>query len=93
MQYSSGFILGLSTGVVCLAYCGPVLIPFLMGEGKGVYKNIGSVSLFLLGRLGATGGTLRALFSLDVFSVYHNACWPASALLPLGIPAILRGWE
>jgi sulfite exporter TauE/SafE len=53
MQYSSGFVLGLSTGVVCLAYCGPVLIPFLMGEGKGVYKNIGSVSLFLLGRLAA----------------------------------------
>ncbi|MBN1790182.1 MAG: sulfite exporter TauE/SafE family protein [Bacteroidales bacterium] len=53
MQYSSGFILGLSTGVVCLAYCGPVLIPYLMGEGKGIYKNIGSVSLFLLGRLAA----------------------------------------
>lgn len=53
MEYYSGFVLGLSTGVVCLAYCGPVLIPFLMGEGKGVYKNIGSVSLFLLGRLAA----------------------------------------
>ena len=53
MLYSSGFILGLSTGVVCLAYCGPVLIPYLMGEGKTVYKNIGSVSLFLLGRLAA----------------------------------------
>jgi sulfite exporter TauE/SafE len=53
MQYSPGFILGLSTGIVCLAYCGPVLIPYLMGEGKGIYKNIGSVFLFLLGRLAA----------------------------------------
>jgi len=53
MHYSSGFLLGLSTGIVCLAYCGPVLIPFLMGEGKGVYRNLGSVSLFLLGRLAA----------------------------------------
>ena len=51
MNFPAGFLLGLSTGVVCLAYCGPVLIPFLMGEGKSIYKNIGSVSLFLTGRL------------------------------------------
>lgn len=51
MEYSSGFILGLSTGVVCLAYCGPVLIPFLMGEGNTINRNLGSVSLFLAGRL------------------------------------------
>jgi len=51
MNYASGFLLGLGTGVVCLAYCGPVLIPFLMGEGKGISGNLGSVSLFLGGRL------------------------------------------
>jgi len=51
MQYSSGFLLGLSTGVICLAYCGPVLLPYLMGEGKSISRNIGSVSLFLMGRL------------------------------------------
>jgi len=53
MHYSAGFLLGLGTGVVCLAYCGPVLIPYLMGEGKGLSGNIGSVSLFLFGRLAA----------------------------------------
>lgn len=51
MEYSSGFLLGLSTGVVCLAYCGPVLIPFLMGEGNTINRNLGSVALFLAGRL------------------------------------------
>jgi len=51
MEYSSGFLLGLSTGVVCLAYCGPVLIPFLMGEGSTINRNLGSVALFLAGRL------------------------------------------
>jgi sulfite exporter TauE/SafE len=51
MHYTSGFLLGLGTGVVCLAYCGPVLIPFMMGEGKTIAGNIGSVSLFLFGRL------------------------------------------
>jgi sulfite exporter TauE/SafE len=48
---SSGFLLGLSTGVVCLAYCGPVLIPYLMGEGRDIKGIIGSIFLFLAGRL------------------------------------------
>jgi sulfite exporter TauE/SafE len=51
MNNSAGFILGLSTGAVCLSYCGPVIVPFLMGEGNTVYRNAGSVSLFLAGRL------------------------------------------
>jgi sulfite exporter TauE/SafE len=51
MDLSAGLILGLSTGVVCLAYCGPVLIPFLMGEGNTIYGNTGTVILFLAGRL------------------------------------------
>lgn len=53
MNYSGGFVLGLSTGVVCLAYCGPVLIPYLLGEGNKIYNNVKSVSLFLSGRLAA----------------------------------------
>jgi sulfite exporter TauE/SafE len=51
MHYSAGFLLGLGTGVVCLAYCGPVLLPYLMGEGKSISGNVGSISLFLFGRL------------------------------------------
>jgi len=51
MNYSEGILLGLSTGAVCLAYCGPVLIPYLMGENKGVKTNFAYVSLFLSGRL------------------------------------------
>jgi sulfite exporter TauE/SafE len=53
VHYSAGFILGLSTGVVCLAYCGPVLVPYLMGEGNNISRNVRSVSLFLSGRLAA----------------------------------------
>ncbi len=51
MHYSSGFVLGLSTGAVCLAYCGPVIIPYILGEGKPISGNIGSLLLFLAGRL------------------------------------------
>jgi len=51
MNYSEGILLGLSTGAICLAYCGPVLIPYLMGENKSINTNFVYVSLFLSGRL------------------------------------------
>jgi len=55
MHISEGFILGLSTGVVCLAYCGPVLIPFLLSEANTLLNNTYTVLLFLTGRLIAYG--------------------------------------
>jgi sulfite exporter TauE/SafE len=51
MNSFEGFFLGLSTGMVCLAYCGPLLMPYLMGEGNRIGKNVRSVLLFLSGRL------------------------------------------
>ncbi len=53
MHFPEGFILGLSTGTVCLAYCGPVLMPYLLGEGNTVSGNYRSVFVFLAGRLSA----------------------------------------
>jgi sulfite exporter TauE/SafE len=52
-MFPEGFILGLSTGAVCVAYCGPVLLPFILGEGTTVRQNTISVGLFLGGRLAA----------------------------------------
>jgi hypothetical protein len=46
-----GFILGLSNGVACIATCAPVLIPYLLGEGKGIVHNCWVTGQFLLGRL------------------------------------------
>lgn len=51
MHFPEGFLLGLSTGAVCMAYCGPVLIPYLMGEGNAIGRNAFNVALFLAGRL------------------------------------------
>ncbi len=51
MHSSEGFLLGLSTGAVCLATCGPVLIPYLLAESNAVVKNFLEVGLFLSGRL------------------------------------------
>jgi sulfite exporter TauE/SafE len=71
-MFPEGFILGLSTGAVCLAYCGPVLLPFIMGEGTTVKQNTKSVGLFLGGRLVAY--ILIGFFSglLGVTLVQHS---------------------
>jgi sulfite exporter TauE/SafE len=45
------FLLGLANGTVCLAFCAPVLIPFLLAEGKTTPANFGLMGEFLLGRL------------------------------------------
>lgn len=47
----SGFLLGLSTGAVCVSYCAPALMPFLLGEGKKTSKNFLYLIEFLSGRL------------------------------------------
>jgi sulfite exporter TauE/SafE len=47
-----GFLLGLANGTTCLAYCIPVLVPFLLQEGRNVRHNLGTMLKFLGGRLG-----------------------------------------
>ncbi len=36
---------------MCIAYCAPVLVPYLFGEGKAVLQNFSVVAQFLSGRL------------------------------------------
>jgi len=56
-----GFLLGLSTGATCLAYCSPVLVPYLLGEGKSIHQTTLTLSQFMLGRL--FGYLLFAVFA------------------------------
>ena len=46
-----GFLLGLANGATCLAYCAPVLIPLMLGEGQKTRHNWGMLAKFLAGRL------------------------------------------
>lgn len=46
-----GLLLGLSSGAVCLTYCAPVLVTYLLVEGRSVSRNIVQLGLFLGGRL------------------------------------------
>lgn len=69
MLSSEGLILGLSTGVVCLAYCGPVLIPYILAESTRVKRNYLSLVLFLGGRLIAylATGLIAGLIGMTFF--------------------------
>jgi sulfite exporter TauE/SafE len=50
MHLLEGLLLGLSTGVVCIAFCGPILIPYLMAESHTIKQSVMDVSWFLAGR-------------------------------------------
>lgn len=51
MVVMEGFLLGIASGGVCLAYCTPVLVPYLLGSGHNVRSGAISVGGFLGGRL------------------------------------------
>jgi sulfite exporter TauE/SafE len=61
-----GFFLGLSNGAACLATCAPVLIPYLLGEGKSIARNFWLTGQFLFGRL--IGYLLFAILAWTVSS-------------------------
>jgi sulfite exporter TauE/SafE len=67
-----GFLLGLANGTICLAYCAPVLVPYLLGEGQTIRRNYLDLSRFLIGRL--FGYLLFAIlaWSLNLFILQHN---------------------
>lgn len=48
------FMLGLSTGPICLAYCAPILVPLVVSQDEqaNFFRTLQLVGLFLLGRLG-----------------------------------------
>ncbi len=50
MVLTEGFLLGIASGGVCLAYCAPVLVPYLLGEGNTVRGGAMAVAGFLGGR-------------------------------------------
>jgi hypothetical protein len=50
-QVIQGFLLGLANGGTCLSACAPVFLPYLVGEGSSIRRNIPPVLYFLCGRL------------------------------------------
>ena len=64
------FILGIASGTICVAYCAPVLVAYLMGESKALGGNFGVLSFFLSGRL---LGYL--LFAVIAWGISNSLIW------------------
>lgn len=63
-------LLGLSSGLMCLAACGPVLLPWLAAEGAGPRGTGALLGQFLAGRLAG-------------YLVFATAAWALGLALPL----------
>lgn len=68
-----GLLLGLANGTACLAYCAPVLIPYLLAGGNKTGTNYLLLSLFLAGRLAG-------------YLIFGVLAWLAHALVLARIP-------
>src|SRR5271157_1081274 len=62
-------VLGLATGPVCLATCGPVVVPWMLVQPQGVGTHGRQMALFLAARLAG-------------YLVFAAAVWLAGAALP-----------
>lgn len=51
MDFVKGLMLGLASGAVCAAYCGPILIPYLLSRGQNILNNLLTILYFMAGRL------------------------------------------
>lgn len=69
--------LGLATGPVCLASCGPVVLPWMLVQPRGVAVHASQLSIFLAARFAA-------------YLLFAAAVWSASAAMPHSWEA--RSW-
>jgi sulfite exporter TauE/SafE len=80
-----GFLLGLANGASCLTACAPVLLPYMVSEGRSVRQSAFPLMYFLVGRLG--GYLLFAVFAWQVGSLIQ--AHPRRGLIFGAIYAIL----
>ena len=59
-------LLGFSSGLLCLAACGPVLLPWLVSEGAGLRGTGARLGQFLAGRLAGYLGFATAAWALGL---------------------------
>jgi sulfite exporter TauE/SafE len=58
-----GFLLGIASGVSCLTACAPLILPYMVSEGRSVRQNALPMACFLGGRL--SGYILFAVFAWE----------------------------
>lgn len=80
------FLLGFSNGGACIAYCAPVLVPYLLGQGRGIAHNAGTVFEFLVGRL--AGYALFSLFAYGFHLILQNNAVTRSIIIGIAYIAL-----
>ena len=86
--FGEALALGLASGPACVAACGPVLVPSLLTERKGLRPNVGTLSVFLGARL--LGYLLFAVVAWEVGSL--ASMLPSHRILLMGaVNVILAG--
>ena len=71
-------VLGLATGPVCLASCGPVVLPWMLVQPEGVRAHGRQLSVFLAARLAG-------------YLVFAAVAWYVGATIPRAIPQSWAG--
>jgi sulfite exporter TauE/SafE len=84
LYIAEGFALGLATGPACVAFCGPVYVPYLMQKSRTTLQSIATLVQISAGRfatyllLGIAAGTLgtnigsqeRVLFTATAYILF-----------------------
>jgi len=87
------FLLGLSTGPICLAYCAPVLAPLIVSldEPHRYSRTTRLLGLFLVGRLAGylCVGLVAGLIGSRIFSPGTGPVWVITLLM--GIALVVFG--
>ena len=87
------FFLGLSTGPMCLAYCTPVLVPFMVSEEKYKLFHLLRLSLFFLfGRLIGYMiiGLVTGILGNALSGYMKNSFFPVVTIL-MGVALLIFG--
>jgi hypothetical protein len=91
-----GALLGLANGGVCLAACVPVLLPYLVGEGARLTRNVFTLIGFLIGRLAGylAFGVLAWAFGLALPAAPNGRLhWAGAVYLVLGLLLAVYGFR
>lgn len=90
---SEALLLGLATGPVCLATCGPVVAPWMLAQPHGVMRQLRQLGMFLAARL--AGYLLFAvaawLAGEAVPRAWQSWGWPM-AVVDLLLAAVMVAW-
>ena len=78
----SALLLGLATGPVCLASCGPAVVPWILTQPQGLGRHLRQLRLFLAARLAAYLIFAVAVWSLGsvLLRSFTGRTWATAAI-------------